>query len=56
VTPVFQAPGNKLAVAVVTDVVPAHPAELAEVEGQIRTTLTNQGASDLAMKRSNELL
>ncbi len=56
VTPVFQAPGNKLAVAVVTDVVPAHPSDLAEVEGQIRTTLTNQGASDLAMKRANEVM
>jgi peptidyl-prolyl cis-trans isomerase D len=56
VTPVVQVSANKLAVAVITDVFPAHPAELSEVEDQIRTTLTNQRASDLAMTRANELL
>jgi peptidyl-prolyl cis-trans isomerase D len=56
VTPVLQVSGNKLVVAVVTDVVPVHPSALAEVEGQVRTALTNQRASDLAMSRAKELL
>ena len=35
VSPVLQT-GNKLVVAVVTAIIPPHPAELSEVEGQVR--------------------
>ena len=52
VTPVVQAPDNKLALAVVTEVVPARPAQLAEVEGQIRARLQNQRATDMAYTKS----
>jgi peptidyl-prolyl cis-trans isomerase D len=54
VTQVMQAPGNKLVVAVVTDVVPARPADLADVEGQIRETLVARGVQSLLMQRANE--
>ena len=56
VTPVVQVSANKLAVAVVTDVLPGPSGRYYEVEDQIRTTLTNQRASDLATIRANELL
>ncbi len=47
VSPIVQVGQNKLAVAVVTEIFPAHPAELAEVEGQIRERLTvAEGGTD----------
>ena len=55
VTPVVQAPGNKLIVAVVTEVIPEHPAELADVEGQIRERLIAQKTSDLIIRRGQEV-
>jgi peptidyl-prolyl cis-trans isomerase D len=55
VTPVVQAPGNKLIVAVVTEVVPERPAELADVEGQIRERLIAQKTSDLIIRRGQEM-
>lgn len=56
VTPVMQAPGNKLVVTVVTDVFPARPAELAEAEGQIRAALTTQKLGQLVDQRAREVL
>ena len=55
VTPVVQATGNKLMVAVVTDVIPEHPAELADVEGQIRERLIAQKSADLIIRRGQEV-
>ncbi len=55
VTPVMQAPGNKLLVAVVSDVQPARQAQMAEVEGQIRSQLVRQLAVELAIKKSAEV-
>jgi peptidyl-prolyl cis-trans isomerase D len=55
VTPVVQAPGNKLIVAVVTDVIPERPAELADVESQIRERLSTQKASNLIVQRGQEM-
>ncbi len=52
VTPVLQAPGNKLVMAVVTDVQPSRQAQLAEVEGQIRERLVGQLAGDMAGQRA----
>jgi len=54
VSQVVQLPGNKLAIAVVTDVQPARPAQLAEVEGQIRERLSSQMGADLAGQRAAE--
>jgi peptidyl-prolyl cis-trans isomerase D len=56
VTPVLQAPGDKLVVAVVADVVAARPAELPEVEDQIRQQLTNQKTTELLSARTSEVL
>ncbi len=54
VTPVMQAPGNKLAVAVVTDVFPARQSELSEVENQIRGELMSQKLASVLTQKANE--
>lgn len=54
VTPLMQAPGNKLGVAVVTAILPERPAELAEVEPQIRQQLTAKKVADLVNQRAND--
>lgn len=56
VTGVLQAPGNKLIVAVVTDVFPARPAELSEAEGRIRAMLTSQKLAQTVERKANEAL
>jgi peptidyl-prolyl cis-trans isomerase D len=56
VTPVVQIQPTKLAVAVVTDVFPARPAELVEVEARIRDTLIQQELAKLVDERSRELV
>lgn len=56
VTPVMQAPGNKLAVATVTEVFPARPAELSEVENQIRDSLAASKLNALIQQRSFDAL
>src|SRR5581483_6403690 len=48
-------PGNKLALAVVLDILPAHPAKLEEVEEQVRTALVNERAEKLASAKVEEL-
>jgi peptidyl-prolyl cis-trans isomerase D len=47
VTPVVQAVGNKLAFAVVTDITPSRPAQLAEVEGRVKDALIAQKTQKL---------
>ncbi|MGE5488077.1 MAG: peptidylprolyl isomerase, partial [bacterium] len=54
VTPVVQVGPEKLAVAAVTEVVPSRPAELAEVEDQIRKQLSDQKAAALLDERAKQ--
>jgi peptidyl-prolyl cis-trans isomerase D len=54
VTPVVQVGPNKLAIAVVTDKIAARPADLNEVEGQIRQSLVERKASELMQKKATE--
>ena len=54
VTPVIQAQGNKLVVAVLTDIFPAAPSELAEVEKEIKDQLLSEKASQLLQQRARE--
>lgn len=54
VTNVIQAPGNKLAVAVVTAVFPEHEAELSEVESAIKDRVTAAKLTQLVDRRSQE--
>jgi peptidyl-prolyl cis-trans isomerase D len=56
VTQVMQAPGNKLAVAVVTGVQPERQAELPEVQDQIRQQIVSMKAMDLLNKRAADAL
>ncbi|MBV6430635.1 MAG: Peptidyl-prolyl cis-trans isomerase D [Bryobacteraceae bacterium] len=56
VTPVVTTQGNKLALAVLDQIVPSRQAELSEVEGQIRQAIVNERAQRLLAERSNELL
>lgn len=59
VTPVVQIGQNKLAVAQVTDIIPAHPAEFADVQSQVRDSLLGQKAQDAmqnAVKEANAKL
>ena len=49
-------PGSKIAIAVVTDVVAPHPAGLAEVAGQIRSTLLKQNTDRLLNEKAADLL
>jgi peptidyl-prolyl cis-trans isomerase D len=55
VTPIVQAPANKSVLAVVREVFPAHPADMAEVAGQIRSQLANNKATQLLDLRAKEL-
>jgi peptidyl-prolyl cis-trans isomerase D len=54
VTPVVQVQENKLAVAALTDVFPARPAEFSEVEGQIRERLLGEKAAQFADQKARE--
>lgn len=54
VTPVFEAPGNKLAVAAVTDIIPAREAELSEVQNEIRGELVSQKLVVLVGQKAQE--
>jgi len=55
VSQVMQA-GNKLAVAVVTNIVPPHPAEFSEVEAQVKSTYLQQKGNSLVIEKQNKLL
>lgn len=54
VTPLIQVQGNKLVVAVLTDIFPAAPSELAEVEEQIKDQLLGDKAAQLLQQRARE--
>jgi len=54
VTPVIQAQGNKLVVAVLTDIFPAAPSELAEVEKDIKDQLLSEKAAQVLQQRARE--
>jgi len=55
VTPVVQIAPTRLAVAVVTEVIPARDAELAEVQDQIRQLLMREKTRALVAQRASEL-
>ena len=48
-------PGNKIAMAVCTDVVPAHPAAFEEVQDKVREALIKDKTSRLVDERANQL-
>ncbi|MBZ5611855.1 MAG: peptidylprolyl isomerase [Acidobacteriia bacterium] len=54
VTPVIQA-GNKLVVAVVTAIIPSHPAEYSDVEQLVRQTYTQRMGTTLVTEKSKKL-
>ncbi|MCZ2079834.1 MAG: peptidylprolyl isomerase [Bryobacteraceae bacterium] len=54
VTPIAQPAANKLAMAVLTGIKPSRQAELGEVESEIRETVLQQKAMELARKRAAE--
>ena len=47
--------GNKVAIAVCTEVIPAHPAAFEEVKDKVRDALMKQRVNALAEKKANEL-
>lgn len=49
-------PGNKTAIAVVTNVTPAHPASFDEAKPQIRQTLQSQGLEVILTEKSSDLI
>ena len=49
-------PGNKIALAVVTDVIPPRQSTLAEAEGKIRDFITGQRTSQLVQQHARELV
>jgi peptidyl-prolyl cis-trans isomerase D len=49
------APGDRMIVAVITDVFPAHAASYDEAEGQIRPALTQEKAMRLVEQKANDL-
>lgn len=55
VTPPVPLPGNRIALAVVTAVVPTHPATFEEAQAQIRALLESQKANQLSGERAAEL-
>jgi len=54
VTGVIAAPGNKLAIAVLKDIVPVRQAELNEVEGKVKDRVAADKARQMAMDKSRE--
>lgn len=55
-TPPIQIENNKLVVAVLREVFPARPAELAEVENQVREQLVTRKLASLVEQRAREVL
>jgi peptidyl-prolyl cis-trans isomerase D len=54
VTPVLSAPGNKLVLGVVADIIPSRQAEFADVEKDIRTRLETTKGQNVAMQKAAE--
>jgi peptidyl-prolyl cis-trans isomerase D len=48
--------GTKLALAIVNDVIPAHPSAFEEVQGQIRDMMTQNRATAAVQRHANELV
>ncbi len=48
--------GNKIVIAEVTNVIPAHPAALEDVEGQVQTKLNADKLQAILTQKANELL
>ena len=48
--------GNKMAVAVVNDVIPAHPSSFEEVQNQIRDLIVQNRSTAAVQKHANELI
>lgn len=55
VTPVYEIGQNRLGVAAVTEVYPERPAELADVEEQIRSTLVSQKTNQIVAEKRKQL-
>ncbi|MBM3769497.1 MAG: hypothetical protein FJW32_29320, partial [Acidobacteria bacterium] len=55
ITNLVVAQGNRMAFAIVNNIVPARPAELAEVEGQVRSALSAQKGQELLTKKQKEV-
>ena len=55
VSPPVQVPGNKTVVAVLKDIVAAHPSSLEEVQAQIRNTLVGEKVTALVNQKAAEL-
>jgi peptidyl-prolyl cis-trans isomerase D len=55
ISPVVQVGANRLVVGAVTEIHPARPAQLAEVEQRIREQLTSQNTQQMAQEKSKEL-
>ncbi len=55
VSQAVQLPGNRIAIAVVTAVVPTHPATFEEAEKEIEPMLESAKTNQLALERVNEL-
>lgn len=49
-------PGNKIALAAVTDVIPARQSTLAEAEDKVRTFLSNQKLTQIVQNHARELI
>lgn len=56
ITPVFQAPGDKLVFADVLDAFPAHVQPLSDVESKVRDSVVKQKAQVLATERANQAI
>ncbi len=54
VTPVVAAPGNKLAFALLREVIPSRPAELNEVESKVRDRVAADKARQMAVDKGRE--
>ena len=54
VSPVVQLPGNKLVVVVLTEIVQPRPAQLPEVEAQVREQLLTEKAREMARQKGQE--
>jgi peptidyl-prolyl cis-trans isomerase D len=55
VTPVLVLPSNRMAVAVLNEKTPAHPAELSEVEAQVRQAVADAGIIDVIQAKAQAL-
>jgi peptidyl-prolyl cis-trans isomerase D len=56
VTPVMQAPGDRLVVTVVTHITPSRPAELSDVEDQVRAAITKLKTTTEIKRTADDLL